>query len=190
MLTHETDYSDVPVYAFDFKSRRICLIEVPGLGNPGNIDRIHLEQLAYFLEILHERKVQLSGIIHLIDNADPRHRESVSKIFKLLKKLCSKIRPIYVALVTSRYSKIMAAEEETGVDELKMILEIWSNRCRVDFYEYSRESAIAAVESFLETHNPVIGPPDILNTAFRNLQRAIQGVITASMVSRSQISRA
>ena len=84
----------------------------------------------------------------------------------------------------------MAAEEETGVDESKMILEIWSNRCRVDFYEYSRESAIAAVESFLEAHNPVIDPPDILNTAFRNLQRAIQGVMTASMVSRSQISRA
>ena len=86
----------------------------------------------------------------------------------------------------------MAADKNTatGEDDVLMILDVLNKRCRIDYYDDTKESAIAAVGDFLESHTSVIDPPphSLLHVAFRNFQNVIQGFLTPSTVSTYFVS--
>ncbi|KAI1087988.1 P-loop containing nucleoside triphosphate hydrolase protein [Rostrohypoxylon terebratum] len=104
-----------------FPNRNVFLVDTPGFDDTNRTDKEVLKEIATWLGMSYEQKIQLSGIIYLHRITDTRMQGSAKKNLLMFKKLCGPKALQHVILATTMWERL--PDEGMGLKREKELIE-------------------------------------------------------------------
>ncbi|KAI1439730.1 P-loop containing nucleoside triphosphate hydrolase protein [Annulohypoxylon stygium] len=104
-----------------FPNRNVFLVDTPGFDDTNRTDKEVLKEIASWLGMTYEKKIQLSGIIYLHRITDTRMQGSAKKNLLMFKKLCGPKALQHVILATTMWERL--PDEGMGVKRERELIE-------------------------------------------------------------------
>ncbi|KAM0452516.1 hypothetical protein ACHAPV_009551 [Trichoderma viride] len=145
--------SNVSIHAATVKDQKCYLVDTPGFDDTNRPDAEILREVANWLNISHEAKVQLAGIIYLHRISDNRLGGAAMKNLRMFKRLCGKDSLPCVVLGTTMWNKSNLLLDENREKELLDRPDFWADMVnqgsQVFRHDNGEESATTIMEYIL-----------------------------------------
>lgn len=145
--------SNVSIHAATVKDQKCYLVDTPGFDDTNRPDAEILREVANWLNISHEAKVQLAGIIYLHRISDNRLGGAAMKNLRMFKRLCGKDSLPCVVLGTTMWNKSNLLLDESREKELLDKPDFWADMVnqgsQVFRHDNGEESATTIMEYIL-----------------------------------------
>lgn len=146
-------------YAFcacpDDPSRRVVLVDTPGLDNAFGHDSEILRRIAVWLAMSYDENMKLAGVIYLHDICDPRLHMSLD----MFRRLHGENAENYATLATTKWSEVATEVEERREQLLKSLFrqEMVAHQSEIPRFHGSHMSAWEVMKPMLANKAVVDG---------------------------------
>ncbi|KAK1252202.1 hypothetical protein MKX08_003389 [Trichoderma sp. CBMAI-0020] len=145
--------SSVSIHAATIKGQKCQLVDTPGFDDTNRPDAEILREVANWLNISHENKIQLAGIIYLHRISDNRLGGAAMKNLRMFKRLCGKDSLPCVVLATTMWNKANLLVDEQREKELLDRSDFWADMVKqgsqVFRHDNGKKSATTIMEYIL-----------------------------------------
>ncbi|KAH8704540.1 P-loop containing nucleoside triphosphate hydrolase protein, partial [Phaeosphaeriaceae sp. PMI808] len=145
--------SRVETYSFQYKGRTVHMIDTPGIDNPSKSDMDVLKEIAQWLSMSYLNQIQLSGIIYLHRISEPRMTASAMANLRVIRKLCGESNLSAIALTTTFWDSVDAAEALARQREMESTSQYWKDMVDRGSKSFSwddgRSTALRPIDYFL-----------------------------------------
>ncbi|KAM0476109.1 hypothetical protein ACHAPX_006526 [Trichoderma viride] len=145
--------SSVSIHAATIKGQKCQLVDTPGFDDTNRPDAEILREVANWLNISHENKIQLAGIIYLHRISDNRLGGAAMKNLRMFKRLCGRDSLQCVVLATTMWNKSNLSLDVQREKELLEKSDFWGKMVKegsqVFRHDNGKESAAAIMEHII-----------------------------------------
>ncbi|UKZ61156.1 uncharacterized protein TrAtP1_002426 [Trichoderma atroviride] len=137
--------ANVSIHAATVNGQKCYLVDTPGFDDTNRPDSEILREVANWLNISHEAKIKLAGIIYLHRISDNRLGGAAMKNLRMFKRLCGRDSLACVVLATTMWNKADLLVDEQREKELLNRPDFWADMVKqgsqVFRHDNGRESA-------------------------------------------------
>lgn len=142
--------SNVSIHAATINGQKCQLVDTPGFDDTNRPDAEILREVANWLNISHENRIRLAGIIYLHRISDNRLGGAAMKNLRMFKRLCGKDSLPCVVLATTMWNKSNRLKDEQREKELLERPDFWADMVnqgsQVFRHDNGKKSAAAIME--------------------------------------------
>lgn len=144
-------------YLYKFASQsNVHLIDTPGFDDTSRDDTDVLRDIASWLTLVYQRRIDLRGVIYLHRITDTRMQGSALKNLFMFKKLCGPEGLKNVILATTMWENVDTEDGSRREADLRDTPEFWktmieNHGSRMVRHQNSTDSAVRIIESLLES---------------------------------------
>lgn len=155
------DTRDVTSYRYKFAPKRnVYLIDTPGFDDTTRDDTDVLREIADWLTVVYEKRLDLRGVIYLHRITDPRMQGSAMKNLFMFKKLCGPEGLKNVILATTMWENVADKDGNRREVELRDTPHYWKTMIekhgsRMVRHQNCRKSAQQIIDSLLQSAEPI-----------------------------------
>lgn len=161
LFARNQDTQDVTSYRYKFAPKRnVYLIDTPGFDDTTRDDTDVLRNIADWLTLVYEKRIDLRGVIYLHRITDPRMQGSAMKNLFMFRKLCGPEGLKNVILATTMWENVAEGDGNRREVELRATPDYWKTMIeqhgsRMVRHQNDSQSAQKIIDSLLQSTEPI-----------------------------------
>ncbi|KAL7892232.1 P-loop containing nucleoside triphosphate hydrolase protein [Trichoderma sp. TUCIM 5745] len=142
--------SNVSIHAATINGQKCRLVDTPGFDDTNRPDAEILREVANWLNISHENRIQLAGIIYLHRISDNRLGGAAMKNLRMFKRLCGKDSLPCVVLATTMWNKANLLKDEQREKELLSRPDFWADMVNQGSQVFRHDNGVESAAAIME----------------------------------------
>ncbi|KAM0254614.1 hypothetical protein ACHAQJ_006581 [Trichoderma viride] len=142
--------SNVSIHAATVNGQKCYLVDTPGFDDTNRPDAEILREVANWLNLSHEAKIQLAGIVYLHRISDNRLGGAAMKNLRMFKRLCGKGSLPCVVLATTMWNKSDLSSDKQRERELLEKSDFWGDMVKEGSQVFRHDNGKASATAIMK----------------------------------------